>query len=198
MDNLRPAIIAGVCGFVLSLLITLVSGIRLPMLLVRPLIFGAVFFALGAGVIYLFQRFFDALPRDNFGQNVDISVDDDGTDETDMGMDFASFADVGTLHESDDFNEQGIVDIESEPGQNRRGLEQNSTLGYTEDKQSSNDSFEPMRFDVADENEETPRSAPPPSAGGRKVYARVPEMDKIVNAAPKKLASTIQNLLSDE
>jgi hypothetical protein len=196
MDNLKPAIITGVCGFVLSLLITLVSGIRLPMLLVRPLIFGAVFFALGAGVIYLFQRFFDALPSDNFGQNVDISVDDDDTGMTDKDMDFAGFADVGMPLESDGPNEQGIVNTESESSQNGRGLAQNSTLGYNEDKQGSNGSFKPMNFDAVDESEETPWSAP--SAGGRKVYTRVPEMDKIVNAAPKKLASTIQNLLSDE
>jgi hypothetical protein len=195
MDNLKPAIITGVCGFVLSLLITLVSGVRLPMLLVRPLIFGAVFFAFGAGVIYLYQRFFDVLPRDNFGQNVDLSVDDD---ETDTDMDFAGFADVGMPLESDDPNEQGIINTESESGQNGRGLAQNSTLDYNEDKQGSNGSFKPMQFDAVDESEETPRSAPPPLVSGRKVYTRVPEMDKIVNAAPKKLASTIQNLLSDE
>jgi hypothetical protein len=199
MHNLKLAIIAGASGFGLSLLVALVSGVRLPMLLIRPLIFGAVFFALGAGVIYLYRRFLDIVPGqyEDRGQNVDISVDDSEMmiDEDGTAMDFTGFADVGMPHESDDFHEEGI-DAPSTFRQNGRGLEQNSTLGYTEDKQGSREPFKSMGFDVVDEGGETFQSIP--SAGGRKVYAKVPEMDKVINTDPKKLASTVQNLLSDE
>jgi hypothetical protein len=198
MNNLKPAIIAGVGGFGLSLLIALVSGVRLPDLLIRPLIFGGIFFGFGAGALYLYRRFLSEISEEHntLGQNVNISVDDDdakmmiGTDGTDM--DFTGFAEVNMPQDHDDYGEQEGNDTESGFSQNEQGLEQNSTLGYTENNHDANNAFKPMDFDVLSQStgKELDRE--------QKVYARVPEMEKVVNADPKKLASTVQNLLSDE
>ncbi|MDR1468867.1 MAG: hypothetical protein LBT00_06200 [Spirochaetaceae bacterium] len=179
MEKYKPAIIAGGCACVLSLLIALVSGIGLPALVLRPLIFGAGFFLFGVGATLLFRRFLATDPkRTGVGGNVDVSVDD----EDDLGI-----RNVGV-------------------GQGGEGLEQNSTVGYTGGGEGIDGSFKPMDFNILNESvdtnvdavEEMLRSVDPPPAGNRKGYARVPEADSIANADPKKLAGAIQNLLLDE
>jgi hypothetical protein len=205
MNYLKPAIVTGVCGLSLSLLLSLMSRARLPELLIRPLIFGGIFFGLGAGALYLYRRFLLTVSEENGipGQKVDIAVDDDDAKmvigEADTGMDFAGFAEVDMPSGNDNSSEQEIGNTGSGFRQNAQGVEQNSTLGYTENGFDSSGSFTPMNFDDLGESveEERPHSAILPSAEGRKVYARVPEMEKVVNADPKKLASTVQDLLSD-
>jgi hypothetical protein len=180
MEKYKPAIIAGGGAFVLSLLIALVSGVGLPALMLRPLIFGAGFFAFSLGVMFLFKRFLAGANAP--GSNVDVSVDD--TD--DFGIDNLGF------------------------GEDREGLEQNLTAGYTGGGGDIDDSFKPMDFNVLNETvgadadagtfgEEPPRPVDPPlTAGNQMAYARVPEADSVANADPKRLAGTIKNFLLDE
>jgi hypothetical protein len=200
MDDIKQAIIAGGCGFGISFLVALGSGVRLPMLLVRPLIFGIIFFALGAGAMYLYRRFLagETGKQNKTGQNVDISLDDNDSkmilgDDTE----FTGFAGPGLSFKTDEGDEQGE---ESGFHQNREGLEQNSTIGYTENEYNASSSFKPMSFDVVNKNtdNEGSRFVASPLAGEQKAYARVPELDKMAKTDPKKLASTVQNLLSDE
>jgi hypothetical protein len=184
MEKYRPAIIAGSGAFVLSLLIALVSGVGLPAVMLRPLIFGVGFFVFGLGTMFLFKRFL--AETDAPGSNVDVSVDD----ADDFGIDNLGF------------------------GEDREGLEQNLTAGYTGDGGDIDDSFKPMDFNVLNENvgantnmdtdagafgEESPQPvATPLTTGNQIAYARVPEEDGVANADPKKLASTIKNFLLDE
>jgi hypothetical protein len=184
MEKYKPAIIASGCAFALSLAIALMSGVGLPALVLRPLIFGAGFFLFGSGVSLLFRRFLVTGPGETgaVGGNVDIFVNDD--EENDFGAE-----DFGT-------------------GQDGEGLEQNAAVGYTGDGEDIDNSFKPMDFNILNENavvdanadtfEGMSQSVDPPLAGTRKVYARVPEADSIVNADPKKLAGAIQNLLLDD
>jgi hypothetical protein len=182
MEKYKPAIIAGCCAFVLSLLVALVSGVRLPALALRSLIFGVGFFLFGLGAMFLFKRFLGVTGERNApGSNVDISVDDDNED--DLGLDNLGF------------------------GEDREGLEQNLMAGYTGGGGDIDGSFKPMDFNVLDKNvvgadasafEEPPRPVAPSPAENQRAYARVPEADSVANADPKKLAGTIQSLLLDE
>jgi hypothetical protein len=185
------------------------------MLLLRPLIFGGIFFAFGVAVLYLYRQFLVVLPeeRNENGNNVDISIEDDDGDDNDAGMmageadavmDFTGFAEVNAPSQNevsdgqkgDNSAASGIV---RDSRQEKKGLEQNSTIGYTSEAKDAPAAFMPMVFDdLKGDTEEMPQSVVPPSAGDRKVYARVSEKGSLVNADPKKLASTVQNLLSDE
>jgi hypothetical protein len=200
---LKLAVIVGVAGLGLSLLVALASGVRFPELLIRPLAFGGVFFGLGVGTLYLYRRYLASPGEyDGLGQNVDISLDDDekmmiGEDGDTINL--TGFEETDGSRGSGDFNEDEIVSG-SGLGQNTQGLEQNSVLGYTGNGHDLGESFKPMDFNILNQNtgQETPQSVAPSSAGGQKVYAKVAEMESVVNADPKKLARTVENLLSDE
>jgi hypothetical protein len=202
MNNWKPAIIAGVSGFGLSLLITLANGVRLPDMLIRPLLFGGIFFAFAIGSVYLYRRFLSVMPEDARGQNVDISVDDDtrmiiNADEPDMNFTGFEDANMPQGNESrDPENGGGGRDFT----QNKQGLEQNSTLGYTDGGDGLTNSFKHMDFNILSQNtgQASSQSVAPLPDRGQKIYAKVPGMEKIANADPKKLASTVQDLLSDE
>jgi hypothetical protein len=214
MNSLKPAVIAGALGFGLSLLVALVSGVRGPMLLLRPLIFGGVFLAFGAVVLYLYRRFLVVLPGEHgeTGNNVDISIDDDDNDddddagmmvgEADALMDYTGFSEVNTPSQNE--VSDGLEGGDAASGtadafhQDTKGLEQNSAISYTNEK-DTNYAFMPMDFyDLKGDADEMSQSVVPPYAGTRKVYARVPEKGGLANTDPKKLASTVQDLLSDE
>jgi hypothetical protein len=206
MNNFKPAIITGIFGFGLSLLVALVSGVRLPMLVLRPLIFGGVFFAFGVASLHLYRRFLAVPPgnQNESGNNIDISVGDGEDDagmmigDADMRMDFTGFTETDASSQNEISSGQEYADIDHIL-QDGEGLEQKSTISYTGDESGAGKSFKPMDFynlkgDIGD----TPRVAVPSSVGGQKVYARVPEKGRLVDADPKKLASTVQDLLSDE
>ncbi|MDR1231657.1 MAG: hypothetical protein LBK61_09680 [Spirochaetaceae bacterium] len=202
MNTLKPAMIAGIAGLGLSLLVALASGVRFPQLLIRPLVFGGIFFGLGVGVLYLYRRYLTSSGEyDGLGQNVDISLDDDekiiiGEDGDTINL--TGFEETDA-QESGDFNGDETA---SGGGlsQNTQGLEQNSALGYTESGHDADESFKPMDFNILNQNtgRETPQPVVPSSARGQKAYARVPELESVMNTDPKKLARTIENLLSDE
>jgi hypothetical protein len=206
MEKYRPAIISGVCGFGLSLLVALVSGARLPALLLRPLIFGGVFFFLGMGTLILFRRFL-AVPSEAPGSNVDISLDDGDADMmidgTNAEHEFSGFAGMDDAYQNDVFGEERDKNAVNGIGQDGKGLEQNSTIGYTGDGENRDGSFKLMDFNVMNDSDVDALSkaslpVEPPFAGNRKVYAKVSDSDKIADADPKKLASTVQSLLLDE
>jgi hypothetical protein len=182
MEKYKPAIMAGIGAFVLSLLVALASGVGVPALVLRPLIFGAGFFLFGVGATLLFRRFLAVGPEETrrIGGNVDVSVDDDDADS--LG--------IGTLG----FGEYG------------EGLEQNAAMPYTDDGEGIDDSFKPMDFNILNEHTDARadtfenRSQPvdPSLAGNQTVFVRVPEADSVANADPLKLAGTIQSLLLDD
>ncbi|GHV56486.1 hypothetical protein AGMMS49579_21100 [Spirochaetia bacterium] len=88
MINLKVSGIAAMAGFILSLLVGIASGGRVPVSLLRALLFSMVFFGLSCGIWVLINRFLPELlspgaaaGEDNFipeedGSHVDISVDD--------------------------------------------------------------------------------------------------------------------------
>jgi hypothetical protein len=194
MDKLKPAVIAGIAGLGFSLLVALASGVRFPALLIRPLVFGGIFFGLGVAALYLCRRYLVSPGEyDGLGRNVDISLDDDEK------MNVTGFEEMGGSLDSDAFSEDESA-AGSELSQNMQGLEQNSVLGYTEKGHGLGESFKPMDFNIMSRNtdQEPSRPVAPMSAEGQNVYARMPAMENVVNADPKKLARTVENLLSDE
>ncbi|MDR1095289.1 MAG: hypothetical protein LBL31_02760 [Spirochaetaceae bacterium] len=203
MDKLKPAVIAGIAGLGFSLLVALASGVRFPALLIRPLAFGGIFFGLGVAALYLYRRYLVSPGEyDGLGRNVDISLDDDEKmiiGEDSDGMNLTGFEETGGSLDSDAFSEDESA-AGSELSQNMQGLEQNSALGYTEKGYGLGESFKPMDFNILSQNtdQEPSRPVASMSAKGQNVYARMPEMESVVNADPKKLARTVENLLSDE
>ncbi|MDR0315934.1 MAG: hypothetical protein LBH97_03435 [Treponema sp.] len=89
MGNIRWGLIAGVIAFILSLVLGLVSGVNFTYIIVRALIFTAVFFGLGAGACALINNFIPellvlndndaSLPQGIFpgsGSQIDITLGD--------------------------------------------------------------------------------------------------------------------------
>ena len=111
MFNLKWGIILGSIGFVLSLLVGIISGASFPLVLIRPLIFTAVFFVLGLGLWLLINHFLPELlfsdpegvsERDFAGENpgsrVNISLGDDELPDMYRNMDNdQEVGDIGDL-----------------------------------------------------------------------------------------------------
>jgi hypothetical protein len=84
--NLKWSALSASLGFVLSLLLSLISGAGIFSLL-RALIFGAGFFVVGSLLYWMVKRFLpelltpetDGVPGLDMGSQVDISLDDDGS-----------------------------------------------------------------------------------------------------------------------
>jgi hypothetical protein len=84
--NLKWSVLSAVLGFVLSLLLSLVSGAGFFSLL-RALIFGAGFFITGSLLFWMVKRFLpelltpedEGIPSLDIGSQVDIALDDDGS-----------------------------------------------------------------------------------------------------------------------
>jgi hypothetical protein len=82
--NLKLSALSAVLGFILSLLLSLVSGAGIFSIL-RALIFGAGFFALSSLLYWMVKRFLpeilssedDDIPGLDLGSQVDISLDSD-------------------------------------------------------------------------------------------------------------------------
>jgi hypothetical protein len=133
--NLKWSGIAGICGFVFSLLVGLLSGAGFPLLLIRAVVFGAVFFALGAGAWLLINNFvpellFPGEDEGDFsgagpapGSRVDISVGD--------GQESALPEKYGISGAEDDVG--NIADLLSGKitPENNPGMDQKREDGYT-------------------------------------------------------------------
>jgi hypothetical protein len=98
--DLRYSGIFAVTAFVFSLLIGIVSRLSMPMLIIRPLIFAVIFFALAAFIKILVGRFLpelleDANSDENLfrpGSRVNILEDDDPSDTSAVTDGFVSGA----------------------------------------------------------------------------------------------------------
>jgi hypothetical protein len=99
MFNPRLSGIFAGAGFVLSFLVGVLSGALFPLILIRALIFAAIFFALsgaGYGAIQLYLP--ELLPRNSgdippLGGQVDISVGDDDSASGDISFETGSMGD---------------------------------------------------------------------------------------------------------
>jgi hypothetical protein len=84
--NLKWSVLASALGFVLSLLVSLVSGAGFYSLL-RAVIFGVVFFVISSLLYWMIKRFLpelltpedEGMPSLDLGSQVDIALDDDGS-----------------------------------------------------------------------------------------------------------------------
>jgi hypothetical protein len=204
MGMYKTALITGAGGFCLSLLIALMSRVRLPMLLLRPLLFGVIFCLIGGGAFFLYRRFlagFSENEQNAYGNNVDISVDDGDTDmmvsRGGSDLDLAGFVETDRPDFSD---EQGNVVAANSFMHHAQGLEQNQRTVYTNGGEGIDSSFRPMEFRGlnTDAFSEASYTKDIPSRGNRKVLARVSEADNIADADPKKLANVVQDLLLDK
>jgi hypothetical protein len=132
--NIKWSGIAGSFGFIISLLVGVLSSAGFPLLLIRAFVFGAVFFVLGGGVWILINNFVPELlfPESDeadssgegpsLGSRVDISVDDDQGLALPEKYGFGSADDVGNITD--------LLTGIAAPG-NNTGMDQNGEDGYT-------------------------------------------------------------------
>jgi hypothetical protein len=149
--NIRLSGIAGALAFILSLLLGIISGTRIPVVLLRALIFAAAFAVLSGGIYVLISLYLPDLltHRDNSlggiqdspGSNVDISVDD--ADEEGLSTGYFQDGDEKTT----EFGEnQGLSD-ENLDTLSGDGLDQNGEDGYTMGGDTRAAGLEPLALD---------------------------------------------------
>jgi cytoskeletal protein RodZ len=106
-------------AFILSFLIGLISGSTIGMIFIRALVFGIVFFVLGALISVLYQK---ALSDAQSGENPPLSVPESGVHvDLSVGEEEES-ADDGAI--SDESQKNTVLKTQSE------GLEQNNEIAY--------------------------------------------------------------------
>jgi hypothetical protein len=132
--NVKWGGIAAGLGFIVSLVVGVLSGAGFPLLLIRALVFGAVFFALGGGVWILINTFIPELlfPENDEadssddgqspGSKVDISVDDGQDLALPEKYGFGSGDDVGNITD--------LLNGKTAP-ENNTGMDQKGEDGYT-------------------------------------------------------------------
>ena len=141
-------IIAG-AAFILSFLIGLISGTSMPMAIVRPLIFGILFFVITALINLAVSRFLPELTEDSrgdaplglsgtpdgAGSRVNITLDD----SEDSGQNYSSGGLKAAVPGAADESDEGLGDIadllrrgvRSGEEETRTGMDQNAKDGYT-------------------------------------------------------------------
>jgi hypothetical protein len=132
MFNPKLSGIAAGIGFILSFLLGIITGAGLPLLLIRALIFAALFFTLvsigyGAISMYLPELLDNSGELPGLGSHVDISIGDDGDQDSGITLETGGFG--------DGLNE--FTENPGDSGENRDSLpentlDQNSEDGYTE------------------------------------------------------------------
>jgi hypothetical protein len=133
--NLRLSGIAGALAFIISLLLGIISGTRIPVVLLRALIFAVVFAVLSGGIYVLISLYLPDLLsppdagsggfRDALGSNVDISVDDAGEDGLSAGYFRGGDENLTEFGENQDLSNENIDTLSGD------GLDQNGEEGYT-------------------------------------------------------------------
>ena len=165
MLDLKFSGIFAVAAFVLSLLIGLVSRATMPMLIIRPLIFAVIFFALSAAIKILVSRFLPELlegiadgDSSRPGSRINILEDGGASDSSAMAEGFISGAlgQVSVGAKPDD-SEDDLGDIselskrissslgageDTSTEESIPGIDQNEKERYT-DNGGSSDSIEP-------------------------------------------------------
>jgi hypothetical protein len=151
--NIRLSGIAGTIAFAVSFLLGVISGTRIPVVLLRALIFAAAFMVLSGGIYALISMYLPDLlsPPDSsggmrnnsLGSHVDISMDDPGEE----GLNTSYF--------------RGEDENSGEFGDNQDdGLDQNQEDGYTMGGEAGISSEEPVPGSLAElaSPSETPAS----------------------------------------
>jgi hypothetical protein len=200
--NIKISSIVAVGACALSLLLGLVSGGSFIMVLIRALIFGAVFFVLIAGAQMLISQFLPelsnieiALPaaptQPEPGSVVDISVDDAGvsgapdggaisgaiSDDNIAGASLDDLLSKIDMNKSENENENEEASEMTEEGE----LDKKETDGYTED------------MNMEDEIQAEDKASEEPSSRNNR---SIEEKEKNVGKYnPKDLASAISTML---
>lgn len=144
MFNPKLSGIAAGIGFILSFLLGIITGAGLPLLLIRAVIFAALFFVLvsigyGAISIYLPELLSNSVEEPGFGSQVDISIGDDEGQDSGISLEAESFGDG--LNEFTGNPDDSDENRDSLPGNT---LDQKSEDGYTE-KRSLEDAPRPLQ-----------------------------------------------------
>ncbi|MDR0624441.1 MAG: hypothetical protein LBG10_08435 [Treponema sp.] len=136
MINLKWSGMAGGFGFVISLLVGVISGAGFPLLLIRAFIFGLLFFVLGGGAWLLINNFVPELLFPGEGE-----TDSSGDDQSSGSRVDISLGDERMSALPEDYRNSGAGD---EVGnitdllagkmvpENNTGMDQNREDGYTE------------------------------------------------------------------
>jgi hypothetical protein len=128
--NVKLSGIAGALAFAVSFLLGIISGTRIPVVLLRALIFAVVFMVLSGGIYVLISMYLPDLlsPPDSPGSHVDISVEDPGEE----GLNTSYFQSEG--------------ENSGEFGDNQDdALDQNHEDGYTMGGEAGISSEEPVQ-----------------------------------------------------
>ena len=210
MFDLRLSGIFGVTAFILSFVIGLVSRLTLPMLIIRPLIFAVIFFALSAFVKILISRFLPELLEDSTdedgltpGSRINI-LEDDGpslTSAAPEGLTNLASAQV-TVGAKPDDSDDGLGDISdlsrrnifSQPDEGNisamgsilGGIDQNAKERYNDNGGSS----DPIVPDFSKMFSPEPSSIEPPPAAGK---AKAAAAGKAPNVAIKTVESAFNS-----
>jgi len=130
--DLKPGIIASATAFALSFLIGVVSGAGFLIVLLRALVFAAVFFGLVFLAVYLLRSFMPELMPGAEGVNGDPGMDSDGVSMDGGGSALGARVDVSIGGEDDDdlapFLETADQGIEKTAG---IGMDQQGEDDYT-------------------------------------------------------------------
>ena len=145
MINLKLSVILGCSGMVLSLLTGLLSGAGFPLIFVRAILFGLVFFGFGCGIWILINNFipevmfseasaeaeseiFDAQP----GSRVNITLDDSKV-LSDMYRTLNDGENVGNIEDlvSGAFKQEESAQPQGHSSDAGQGMDQITEDGYT-------------------------------------------------------------------
>ena len=159
MFDLKYSGIFAAVAFIFSFFIGLISRSTMPLLIIRPLIFAVIFFALSALIKILISRFLPELLGDGAsdeggftpGSRINILEEDTSSDSSALAEGFISGAlgqasgakpddsedDLGDISEL-----SGRIGFSADAGESLSGIDQNAKEGYT-DKGASGDSVEP-------------------------------------------------------
>jgi hypothetical protein len=222
MFKIKISVIAGVCGFALSLLIALIAGVGFPALVIRPIIFCALFFGGATLVQFLVNTKLGELVEGG----VDLTLDDDGDDrilredlqagnEALKNIDFAPFSNDGasfTKHRVEASRTGGVdagaekpesfVDMGSSfTPDSRSVLAQNESSGYNTAGKGGGDgsvgpSFEPLTYGARDTSFKMPDE--PEKIDRNRRVLKTGAASFAESADPKGLARAIQTLLTKE
>jgi hypothetical protein len=186
MFNLKIAGIAAAVGFVLSFLISLLSRVRFPQLLVRPIFFGFLVLVCGSGFYILIKKFLQELLPDEaevgaeegMGSEVDINIGDE------YGFDASGLEAGGGLGDGAYAANDG-------------GLAQNTSMSYNAiDAVAGGQAF----ADLTDDSMSSGSSEGGGGSGGgsNRAFTKVSSDSPFEDADPKRVAGAIQNLLMDD
>lgn len=147
MFNLRVSGIIAGAAFIVSFLLGLLSGTSVPMLIIRPVIFGVIFFII-SGVIYLLANNFlpelfdeSALEGDHAplpGSRIDITEGDSAVFAPDYGSAAPGRSALGAQPDDSEEGLGNIADLlakgagaQASGGGRPAGLDQNAKNSYT-------------------------------------------------------------------